>query len=296
MAPSPVDPLAAFAHVADAEVTAAAVDGAVLWVSTLAAVHETPSWLPLDGAHPLDVLLGFRAPPHWRALGVSCSGRSYALDGTDRAGRSEPAPVGGPEPVQMTVMVDRDGGTAGVLRRGDHVSPMADGPQGAVADACRRALGVATAPAPASTLGLWTLAWLDRVVDAAARQGVDDRFRSWSAVARLHAAADPVAPDGGAPSPAALAVAAAALAEAWPWARLRAEPGVADVPGLPASAELAAWMDDGMWARWLLAQLPAPDDLVAAVHALLPPVLADGVMVVVRSTWPDVRVEGGDQP
>jgi hypothetical protein len=36
-------------------------------------------------------------------------------------------------------------------------------------------------------------------------------------------------------------------------------------------------MDDGMWARWLLSRLPGRDDLLAAVHALLPAGLAEGV-------------------
>lgn len=55
---------------------------------------------------------------------------------------------------------------------------------------------------------------------------------------------------------------------------------MADVPGPPPPVQLARWMDDGMWARWLLARLPSTDDLLAAIHALLPPVLADAVDLV----------------
>jgi hypothetical protein len=44
-------------------------------------------------------------------------------------------------------------------------------------------------------------------------------------------------------------------------------------------------MDDGMWARWLLAQLPNRDDLLAAIHALLPARLAEGVDLVARAAW-----------
>jgi hypothetical protein len=40
-------------------------------------------------------------------------------------------------------------------------------------------------------------------------------------------------------------------------------------------------MDDGMWARWLLAGLPARADLLAAVHDLLPGPAADAVSRVV---------------
>jgi hypothetical protein len=155
-----------------------------------------------------------------------------------------------------------------------------------VADACRRALGLPTSPPPASTLGLWTLAWLDRVVEAASQADAGSAPTTWSALAALHAAAGPpgerAAP---APDPASLAVAGCDLAEAWTWARLRADPAVVDLPGPLPSPRLAAWMDDGMWARWLLSLLPAADDLVSAVHALLPPALAEGVAVVAQAAW-----------
>jgi hypothetical protein len=104
-------------------------------------------------------------------------------------------------------------------------------------------------------------------------------------VAGLHAAAGAA---GDRPSaaldPVALAASAQALAEAWPWSRLREDPAVVDVLGPPPAPELAVWMDDGMWARWLLSRLPAADDLLAAVHALLPSVLADGIELVAEST------------
>jgi hypothetical protein len=44
-------------------------------------------------------------------------------------------------------------------------------------------------------------------------------------------------------------------------------------------------MDDGMWARWLLSRLPGRADLLAAVRALLPVRLAEGVEVVAQAAW-----------
>jgi hypothetical protein len=81
----------------------------------------------------------------------------------------------------------------------------------------------------------------------------------------------------------ALALDAAALAEAWPWGRLRAEPALADLPGSPPSPALAQWMDDGMWARWLIRELPPAADLLEATRALLSPVVADAIDLVVAA-------------
>jgi hypothetical protein len=114
-------------------------------------------------------------------------------------------------------------------------------------------------------------------------------------VARLHAAGTSSS------GPVALALAAAALAEAWPWHRLRAEPAVADLPGRLPSPALARWMDDGMWARWVADALPPVDDLLSATRALLSPVVADAIELVVDAAgdaagWsPGGASEGDDR-
>jgi hypothetical protein len=264
----------------DDELAAVAVDGALLRVSELAPAGQSCMWTPLDGAHPLELLLGFRAPLHWRALGVSCPGRSHPLD--EYGARSRPDAEGAP--VTVTLLVDRRGAAASVVRSGPAVTPMPGRTDGVVADACRRALGVPTAPPPSSTLGLWALAWLDRVVDAASRADASRRLRAWPQVAELHPAVGPLGGHtSGLAGPAALARAARALAEDWPWARLREHAATASTPGHPPSPELSAWMDEGMWARWLLSRLPAPEDVLAAVRALLPARLAEDVVAVANA-------------
>lgn len=283
MHPSPdPGPLMAVVTAADADLAERAVDGAVLQVGDPAAAPRY-RYRPLEGRHPLEVLMGFVAPRHWRALGVSCPGRALSLD---PEGRPQRGPAGRPPaPITVTVLFDRGGGAAGVMRRGGEVTSLTGQPEGVVADACRRALGLPTAPPPPSTLGLWTLTWLDRLVEVAGQADAASRLRTWPAVAALHAAGMPGTGPGATASPAELVASARLLAEAWPWSRLRREPRAADVPGPPTSADLAAWMDDGMWARWLLARLPAADDLLAGVQALLPPVLSEGVIAVARATW-----------
>jgi hypothetical protein len=318
------DALMALVAAADSELSAMRTARAIIHVDARAAAGVRPAWSLIEG-HPFDVLAGFTAPPHWRAVGVSTTGWAGRIDdgGCRRTG------PGDRQRVRVTVLLDREGGAAGVMRMGavggdaggsggsggaaggasgdagdgtsgdaggasgdagdgaggdageivgevaGEVVPLPGSPEGEVADACRRALGLPTAPPPGSTLQLWTLAWLDRVVDVAGRAAAPDRLRTWAQVADLHAAAGPRC------DPAALAAAAASLAEAWPWSRLRAEPSVVDAPGPVPAAELAAWMDDGMWARWLLARLPGEHDLLAAVRALLPARLVAGVEAVV---------------
>ena len=292
---SPVPPppdlaLAALVETADATLAKRGSRAPASAVLRVSAPHAHPpgelTWFPIDPVHPLDLLLGFVAPAHWSALGVSSSGLQHQLGDDGRVVRGADPPR-----VRITVLIDRSGRGAGLLRRGAELTALPGQPEGTVADACRRALGLDTAPPPMTTVGLWTRCWLDRVVDALARSGGGGGGAgrpTWQDIARLHpasSASDTHGPGvGRRPDPRALAGATRALAEAWPWARLRAEPGVVDVPGPLPSARVAAWMDDGMWARWLLAAFPALDDLVDAACSLLAPDLARAARDVVEAS------------
>jgi hypothetical protein len=229
---------------------------------------------PLDDDHPLDVLLGFAAPPEWAALGVAAPGTGHALDG------DQP-----PERVHVTMLIARSGASAGVLRRGDRATPLGDPPQGLVADACRRALGLPTAPPPATTVGLWVRWWLDGLVQASAERARGAPVPGWADAVALHPASFVPAPGEPAPEPAAVAAATLGLADAWGWGRLRGCPEVADrLPGpMPAALtpDVATWMDDGMFARWLLSALPPPDELLDACWGLLPEAVAARVAATV---------------
>jgi hypothetical protein len=289
--PPPPD-LALAARVDNVDAALAAKGGhaprsALLRVSVAAA--DPPgelAWFPIDPLHPLDLLLGFAAPVHWWALGVSSCGRQHPIDSDGRVVRSAGSPR-----VRITVLIDRSGEAASLLRRGDERTVLPGPAEGTVADACRRALGLETAPPPTTTAGLWTRCWLDRVVDtlapsSGARSGAAPP--TWRDLTRLHPASSVAATrwsglDLG-PDADALADATRALADAWPWSRLRADPAVADVPGPLPEPRVVAWMDDGMWARWLLATFPAIDDLVDAACSLLTPSLARATRQVVEAS------------
>jgi len=235
--------------VALAATTADHPDGAILRVT--GDPPEVASW-GLLGQHPLSQLLGLTAPVGWRALGVHCTGRAHQLadhdpptDYTFR--RTDPVPI------TFTFLVDRSGNaaTVAISERGWH---WLDGPEGLLGDACRRALGLATAPPPISTTELWLDLWLHVVVGVASSPERPEPL-TWADVAGLH----PIA--GGCYDPdrhhvVALAELTQVLAQVWSWPKLRGEPDILTLGEPPPSAAIRAWMDDGMFARWLLTQLP----------------------------------------
>ena len=254
-------------------------------------------WLPLGGQHPLDALLGFVAPPEWHAVGLTCSGQALAQPGD---------PADADHPVRVTTLLTRAGRAVTVLREHGR-RRLTEAPGGALGDAMHRVLGLPTAPPPSSSAALWVTWWLDRIVEAALAAPPSVHWpvpgplpgspAGWAAVAGRHPAC-PFAPPGRGPRPATLAAATRDLARRWPWSRLRTDPrmrvtfvvggadgDVATLPDLPPQA-IADWMDDGMYARWLLSSFPALDDLLDACDHVLPDALADRVRTTVALTLP----------
>jgi hypothetical protein len=84
--------------------------------------------------------------------------------------------------------------------------------------------------------------------------------------------------------PDALAADALALADMWPWRRLRTEPHQLDVGPSPVASRIAAWMDDGMFARWLLGAFPPMPDLLATCDDLLPRPIVARLLATVSTT------------
>ena len=225
-----------------------------------------------SGTDPADLvasLVGFDAPATWEAMAVVVQGRSWVLDdqGAD------------PRPIRLTHVVDREGGAASVMRHAGE-DPTLGGPegQGRLVDVCRRALGLATAPPPEESTGLWALLWLDGLLARAAR---GEKLAGLVAAARAHPAIEMVAEH----EPELVDEAAHRLvrlgqlfgqARAWPHLRRAAASGQWAVEDL--APEGAAWMDDGMFARWVTADFPLLDEYLAELDALL----SEHVMAGVR--------------
>jgi hypothetical protein len=242
--------------------------------------------LPLLG-DPCGALCGATAPDSWWSLGVVAPAHERPLPprGTARRERGHgPAPDGSAhrEPgtaIDLVHLVARTGESVTIRRArggGDDASRWITGSgaawQGALDDHLRRVLDLPTAPPPASTLGWWTAQWLDALLRAAAAgEGVG----TWAEVAGLHPVIALTRHAGAGPAVTAWALdhldrAAVLLARRWTWPALRswAAAGGLELDGIERRA--AGWMDDGLFARTLLAQAAGPPHALEELTALLP--------------------------
>jgi hypothetical protein len=227
--------------------------------------------LRLDHAHPVRALLGFTAPPICRGIGVRCTARSFHLDTPDDRA-----------PVAFTLLFDRAGRSFTTLQDAEGTRRIPEPPVGLLGDACRRALGLPTAPPPASSLELWLQIWLDRVTE----MGVyGSGPLTWDAVVRFHPGCATAGDD---PDPVTVAERTERLAEDWPWRRLRHEPAVLDLPGPPLDPALARWMDDGMAARWFLTETAGLRQLLHDAWRLLPADVMSRVLQVFTAAGVDL--------
>ena len=226
------------------------------------------------GGEPVDLVAalgGFDAPDDWNAVAVVVQGRSWLLD--DRAADARP--------VRLTHVVDRAGEVASVVRHaGDPPTVQREHGEGRLVDVCCRILGLPTPAPPPDSTALWALQWLDGVIGRVAR---GERMRGLVAAARAHPAVELVAehdPRLVDEAIARLVRLGSLMGRQRPWSRLRqaCADGTWVVDDLmPAGA---AWMDDGMFARWVLAEYPSFDDYLAELRNLVPEHTVDGIAEV----------------
>lgn len=222
------------------------------------------------GCHPVDALALLDTDPGWLAVGIRALGRATPLDGGPGT-RVISAHLVGRDGAWASAWRDAGGSGVGSSAHGTAGDPAA--PTGRVDDACRRALGLPTAPPPPSTAELWSLLWLDALVADLASSERRRATVRWSDVAAMHPAATP---DGATwdgqqgPTPDEVSAAAQELTRSldWPELRRRAAHHEWDAPGV--EPPMAAWLDDGAFARWVSTSFPELDDLAAAAESLLP--------------------------
>lgn len=150
-------------------------------------------------------------------------------------------------------------------------------PQGWLVDACRRSLGLATRPSCAQPVDLSLALWLDYLLVAL----VEHRAISWDDAAACCPVTVPVVDA----DPELLGERLASTVPSWSALRSAAASG-APLP-VPMQAEHAAWMDDAMFARWVLGFFPELDDLRSDIEFLAPTDVAEGVSRVVRAARAD---------
>jgi hypothetical protein len=242
----------------------------------------------LAATDPVREVLGFRAPDDWTAFGLVSRATSWPIDPSEPPGRPRPDeqdPRGernldhqpGPDDARtmgghgegFAYFGTRWGGATFALARAEgdvHVGTGTTGGEGRVADACRRVLGLPTPPPGHDSRQLLAVQWLDALA-AAAMAGVPGSLTWAQAVMTNPHARRIAAVDAGLAAELAdnLPAFGNAFRRAFPWAELRARHQAGVDVGLDLEPEHAAWMDDGMFARWVLGGHPPIDELLDIV-------------------------------
>lgn len=271
----PTDPPAAvddhLGALADALLDHQPWDGPARLVAVVAADEQAVDLLARElGGHPAAELLGFVAPEDWLAVGVSCTGWAarYAPDRFATAvarGTLDVRPSAAGDRVrvrQVTVASRRDTWASRLHLAGD--APVdAGAPAGLVPDCLARTLGLATAPPAVPAAEVLLVAWCEELARAADVVGGPLTWREVSALAP-----PPVPPGDG-------------------WAALRWAAVTGDLPVPDLGPTIAAWMDDGMFARWVLSGTPPLADAVRRARRVLTGDAARRLDRVVAELVPD---------
>ena len=150
-----------------------------------------------------------------------------------------------------------------VLSDGSEVCDIPE--EGKLLDVLRRCLGLPTPP-PASPMGLLhSITWM-QLIDKV--MGDEDGRLTWHGVLALHPVVM-VAPDLGAPE---AIIRSQAQGQSWDRLRKAVADDRSEGWGLPP--DLAAWMDEGMFARWTLGFFPSVDEMLERVRPRLVPAAA----------------------
>ena len=258
-----VRPAELLRHVVDAVASAApdlCVDGAAMVVGvTEPAGGEQPVWTVATIAsdvHIVEWLVGFNAPAEWNAIVIVAGGTGHRLEGDFE-------PLG----VRVVLGFDRAGNHSAIVESSDSPELLVrcdEHPEGRLPDCAQRALGLRTAPISVSSSSWFDALWLDRIM----ARIVGGDVTSWDEIVSLHPAAERGLLAGR--SVAAIRAAGAVLARHCSWTDLRRTILAGHEPDTTIGGADAEWMDSSMLGRWLLAELPEADELMAELDLLLP--------------------------
>jgi len=197
-------------------------------------------------------LFGWVSATDCEAIGVVAGGWGRPA-GLDLGGPAPCQPDGpaAPQRVRVIVVVGRDGTVGSRTTLGDGSVLKGGCRGGRLFDAVHRSLGLPTDPAPVSSAPLIGDLWLAGVVSAG--EGLGRRL-GWAEVTARHPAVQ-VLIERGHPLRAAEVDAVIRVApRAWTWERLQADTVAGGGLSELVAPSIAAWMDEGMFARWTLRQ------------------------------------------
>jgi len=257
-----------------------AEQGRPTWVRILDSPGE-PGAFDLDLDDSPEGLLGWVASDDCLGVGVVATGRAM-MDET--AGSHSPAGLrpGTTPGVRLACLVSRDGEVGWRMVVPGGVSLDAPPSEGRLLDCLRRCFGLSTPPPPAGAGRVQVVVWLLTVHDTIRRTG---RRLSWREVAELHPVGALRAEPGSLhqAGPAAIPELIRIAGQAWSWETLRQGAARGAWGDDVVTPQLAAWMDEGMFARWILSELPTPEELVNRVRPHVSPSTARRLAHVVRA-------------
>lgn len=240
----------------------------------------------------IGALLGWSAPPEVARIVVLAAGRAAGTGDTDYAGRfpvSRAYPALATAPVSVVVGIDRLGNLAGRLRLGDVVQDQAP-TGGRLVDGLRRCFALPTAPPPRDTAGLLAALWLAAIAASGQAHRSHRRRMTWPEALRLHPACSLLLADEPDLPDAALEMVAGRAPLTWTWAALRRSAAANGSLNELCPSELAAWMDEGMYARWVLGAVAPEAQLAPAAEIRLDALARRNLMDLLHSQGVEVRL------
>lgn len=197
-----------------------------------------------------EALLCSEAPQDWEAMVILAEGLAREEDGSSMD-------------VVTGYGLGRNGEEASVIMsvEGTKVSHMQS--HGKFPDLVRRCLGLETMPCMEQPIDMMVRQWLAAILVMSERTGGID---SWQEAALCHAMCEK---GDKTPSPKELAAAAQKMCARGSWEVIRRAVAEGSIKNEEISAEMAGWMDEGIFARYTLNQWMDMDEGLEAVKSVL---------------------------
>ena len=213
--------------------------------------------VPLNADDPVPSLFCRTVDTHISAVGIYAPATLSGSIGTSIVSADQ----------TVVHIVHRSGNALTALSQLESVrtfGPTTEPQHGRVPDACRRILGLATAPPTDSMTDFVIAAWLEVI----SRVALQHPGITWSDIVALHPACNSI---DEAATPTAIAQATQALGHS-----------LEGCPFGDSGKKTAAWMDSGMFSRWAMDSLPSRSDAFDLLDAALGPATFDRLWATIR--------------